>query len=238
MKKVLLLSTVAVCLLSGSAQARGTETRIRCDDRYAWTCDSRTYERYHYYDTHRFKRFKKHSRRHYHRTKRTVHHKRRHAHPTKTHQAEGARDGSQPFLGSFSLKQIADAITGIAQPILAILRPVIPPLAVKVTEIVNNCGSRIVSVNAGHSYFVRGTNRVSLHKLNKAVDVVGNPKCIYMHLKKWPGGYSTDYAAVNHVHISYSPHGREWGARFAHRGHSHRYARRHQRHQYRMWARA
>ena len=46
----------------------------------------------------------------------------------------------------------------------------------------------------------------------------GNPSCIYAHLKGWPGGYSTDYAAVQHVHISYNPGGQEWGLHFAHGG--------------------
>jgi hypothetical protein len=58
------------------------------------------------------------------------------------------------------------------------------------------------------------------------VDVRGNPRCIYAHLKRWPGGYSTDYAVVDHVHISYNPGGQEWGLRFAHNGGGHSYSHR------------
>lgn len=73
---------------------------------------------------------------------------------------------------------------------------------------------------------------MSNHALRRAVDVQGNPACIYRHLKGWPGGFSTDYARAPggpHVHISYN-RGREWGLRFAHRGYSRRYARLHRRH--------
>jgi hypothetical protein len=63
---------------------------------------------------------------------------------------------------------------------------------------------------------VKGTRLISLHASGRAVDISGNPKCIYRALAGWPGGYSTDYARIRHVHISYAPGGREWGARFAH----------------------
>src|SRR5207253_1691857 len=65
----------------------------------------------------------------------------------------------------------------------------------------------------------------SNHPIGRAVDMRGNPGCIYAHLKGWPGGYSTDYAAVAHVHISYNPGGQEWGLHFAHNGGGHSYAR-------------
>jgi hypothetical protein len=92
---------------------------------------------------------------------------------------------------------------------------VVPPLAAKAREIVSACGSTVVSAVAGRP-------NKSNHPIGRAVDLVGNPKCIYAHLKGWPGGYSTDYGRVRHVHISYNPGGQEWGLRFAHGGHRHR----------------
>lgn len=93
------------------------------------------------------------------------------------------------------------------------------PLVAKVEEIVSACGSRIASAHRPGAR-VAGSGRQSLHAIKRAVDVSGNPKCIYAHLRgRWPGGYSTDYWSApggRHVHISYSPRGREWGARFVH----------------------
>ena len=94
------------------------------------------------------------------------------------------------------------------------LAGIVPPLAAKAREIVAACGARVVS-GIRHSA-VKGTRLISLHASGHAVDISGNPKCIYRALARWPGGYSTDYARVRHVHISYAPSGREWGARFAH----------------------
>ena len=103
------------------------------------------------------------------------------------------------------------------------LAGVTPILAAKAREIMTSCGSVVVSAIS------RRPNR-SNHPIGRAVDMVGNPTCIYAHLKGWPGGYSTDYSAVRHVHISYNPNGQEWGVRFAHnsprRGRTH-YARAH-----------
>jgi hypothetical protein len=89
------------------------------------------------------------------------------------------------------------------------LAGVTPVLVAKTREIMSSCGSIVVSAVA------RRPNR-SNHPIGRAVDLVGNPTCIYAHLKGWPGGYSTDYSAVRHVHISYNPGGQEWGVRFAH----------------------
>lgn len=103
---------------------------------------------------------------------------------------------------------------------------VIPVLASKVQEIVSSCGSTVIS--AVRHTFIAGTRTISQHASGTAVDVQGNPSCIYSMLKGWPGGYSIDYGRVNHVHISYG--GREHGARFAHGGgrhYSRRYAHRH-----------
>lgn len=104
------------------------------------------------------------------------------------------------------------------------LRGVYRPLAAKAREIAADCGSRVVS-GVRHTR-VAGTRRWSLHASGHAVDMQGNPGCIYAHLRGWSGGYSTDYGRVRHVHISLG--GREDGARFAHRGrrHHHRYASR------------
>jgi hypothetical protein len=95
------------------------------------------------------------------------------------------------------------------------LSGVVAPLAAKVSDIVSRCGARVIS-GVRHSY-VAGTRLISLHASGRAVDIGGNPRCIYPHLVDWPGGVSTDYARVKHVHVSYAPGGREWGARFAHR---------------------
>jgi hypothetical protein len=94
------------------------------------------------------------------------------------------------------------------------LSGIVRPLAAKAREIVASCGSRVIS-GVRHSY-VAGTRLVSLHASGRAVDISGNPKCIYRALVGSSGGYSTDYARAKHVHISYAPGGREWGARFAH----------------------
>lgn len=96
------------------------------------------------------------------------------------------------------------------------LAGVVAPLAEKAREIVSACGSSVIS--ALRNTRVRGSGRISLHASGHAVDIRGNPTCIYAHLQGWPGGYSIDYRRrdIQHVHISYSPDGREWGARFAH----------------------
>lgn len=100
---------------------------------------------------------------------------------------------------------------------------VVPVLAEKVREIVSTCGSEIWST-VRHT-LVAGTRLLSQHAGGTAVDLHGNPSCIYALLKDWPGGYSTDYGRVRHVHVSYG--GREHGARFAHGGG--RYVRRYAR---------
>ena len=94
------------------------------------------------------------------------------------------------------------------------LAGVTPVLAAKAREIASSCGSSVISAVS------RRGNR-SNHPIGRAVDMRGNPSCIYAHLKGWPGGYSTDYRSAGHVHISYNPGGQEWGLRFAHGGHGH-----------------
>lgn len=95
------------------------------------------------------------------------------------------------------------------------LAGVVGPLAAKTREITAACGSRVIS--AIRYTRIAGTGgRLSLHASGRAVDIVGNPRCIYSHLRHWPGGYSVDYGRVKHVHISYAPGGPEFGVRFNH----------------------
>lgn len=94
------------------------------------------------------------------------------------------------------------------------LSGVVAPLAAKAREVAAACGSRVIS-GVRHTR-IAGTRLISLHASGRAVDMQGNAPCIYRRLANWPGGYSTDYARVKHVHISYDPNGREWGSRFAH----------------------
>lgn len=119
------------------------------------------------------------------------------------------------------------------------LAGVVPRLAEKVRELQDKCGA--IPTSAVRRTYVRGSGRRSLHWDGKAVDVVGNPKCMYPLVAKWPGGVSTDYWTVRcgarrcpHMHISLDEKGRrEMRARFAHRGgvKRTRYAR-HQRQRY------
>jgi len=101
---------------------------------------------------------------------------------------------------------------------------IVAPLAAKVSAIQSACpGARVIST-VRHTR-IRGTRHMSLHATGEAVDMQGNPSCIYANLKDWPGGYSTDYGRVQHVHISLAANGREAGLRFAHGGgkrHAHR----------------
>ena len=112
-----------------------------------------------------------------------------------------------------SSKFIGNAIKRAAREPVS-LSGVVLPLAHKARQIVSSCGSRVIrSVRRTN---IAGTRRLSLHAYGRAVDLQGNPRCIYRMLSNWPGGYSTDYRAVQHVHVSYHPNGREWGVRFAH----------------------
>lgn len=102
-----------------------------------------------------------------------------------------------------------------------------PGLAAKVVEILHSCRTKVTS-GYRRGARVAGSGRPSLHSTypSQAADLVGDPACIYAHLKKWPGGYSVDYAAVRHVHVSLSAGSRERGARFVHyRGGYTRHAR-------------
>ncbi|MBK5959633.1 hypothetical protein CCR97_15675 [Rhodoplanes elegans] len=90
----------------------------------------------------------------------------------------------------------------------------VAPLAEKVAAISATCGARVIS--AVRHTRVAGTGRLSLHASGHAVDMRGNPGCIYGMLQGWSGGYTTDYGRVHHVHISWG--GSEHGLRFAHGG--------------------
>jgi hypothetical protein len=96
-----------------------------------------------------------------------------------------------------------------------------PPgqLQAKAHEIVSNCGSTIIS-GFRPGARIAGSGHASMHASGRAVDIKGNPHCIYSHLQGWPGGYSVDYGAVQHVHISLG--GFEDGVRFSHHGSHHR----------------
>ena len=103
------------------------------------------------------------------------------------------------------------------------LAGVYAPLEAKAREIEAACGSRVIS-GRRHTR-VAGSRRWSLHASGRAVDMQGNPGCIYARLRGWSGGYSTDYGRVRHVHVSFG--GREDGLRFVHRsGRRVRYAHR------------
>ena len=96
------------------------------------------------------------------------------------------------------------------------------PLQKMVGTLQTECGARITSAYRPGAR-VAGSGRPSLHASKKAVDLQArNPSCLYATLKRvrYAGGYSTDYRAVNHLHMSWG--GREHGRRFAHYQRSYR----------------
>ena len=103
---------------------------------------------------------------------------------------------------------------------------IVPALASKVAQIQSACPGAHVISGLRHTR-IRGSGRMSLHATGEAVDMRGNPSCIYAQLRDWPGGYSTDYGRVQHVHISLAGNGREAGLRFAHGGGRHHHRHRH-----------
>ena len=110
--------------------------------------------------------------------------------------------------------RVRQRLHGIA-PRGDMLRGVTPALAAKAREIVAACGSRVVS-GVRHTR-VAGSHRMSLHASGRAVDIQGNPACIYAALRGWRGGVSTDYGrAPGGPHVHFSLGGREDGLRFAH----------------------
>jgi hypothetical protein len=122
----------------------------------------------------------------------------------------------------------------VARKVGVSLTGVVPELAIKVREIVAECGSTVVSAVAGRGN--KSNHPKGKDGWGRAADLSGNPRCIYSKLVAWPGGVSTDYNSVMcptkrgwqrcpHVHISYNPNGQEWGRRFAHRNPFRREAR-------------
>lgn len=117
-------------------------------------------------------------------------------------------------------------VAAFAGPRSVSLAGVSPRLAAKARQLERVCGARVIS--AVRRTRVAGTRRMSLHASGRAVDLRGAPRCLYAHLRGWPGGVSTDYGRVAHVHVSLG--GAEQGRRFAHRhvqsrSHRHRRAR-------------
>jgi len=110
--------------------------------------------------------------------------------------------------------------------ISASLTDVTPALAVKARELIEACGAKVISGYRAGSR-IAGSRHASLHARYpaEAVDMTGDTSCIYPRLKGWPGGFSVDYAAARHIHISMAHDRRERGARFTHYG-TRRYARR------------
>lgn len=100
---------------------------------------------------------------------------------------------------------------------VAKIADLVEPLKVKVQEIIDNCGSQLISAHRHGARIPGGRLSLHAHYPARAADLQGNPSCIRAALKGWPGGMSTDYARVRHYHISYHPGGHEWGRRFAHR---------------------
>lgn len=100
------------------------------------------------------------------------------------------------------------------------------PLVEKARELESTCAATIIS-GFRPGARVAGSGRPSLHSVRRAIDMRGGYSCMYAHLRDWPGGYSIDPGRVHHIHISYEPGGREWGAHFAHYSvHRIRYAHR------------
>ena len=98
-----------------------------------------------------------------------------------------------------------------------------PRLAAKVRQVVGACHAHVVSgLRPGAR--IAGSGRRSRHASGQAVDVSGNYRCIYAHLRGWPS-YSLDGPRMRHVHISlgeghfYHHGGRHHGHRYAGRGH-------------------
>jgi hypothetical protein len=156
---------------------------------------------------------------------------RNHAHRSYAHRsyayAPAAIPGNPAVAGGWTTPAVQAAPLRAA-PAAPRVGGLVAPLAHKAAEISAACGARVIS--AVRHTRVAGTGRMSLHASGQAVDMRGNPGCIYRMLSGWPGGYSTDYGRAGHVHISWG--GREQGLRFAHGGgrtrHAHGLGRIHQ----------
>ena len=90
-------------------------------------------------------------------------------------------------------------------------------LRAKVFEIIDACGTHVLRTFTPGAV-IAGTHHLSEHAFCRAADLAGNPACIYAHLRGFRGGVSTDYARMQHVHVSWHPGGFEQGVRFVHGG--------------------
>jgi hypothetical protein len=90
-------------------------------------------------------------------------------------------------------------------------------LRAKVVEIIDACGTHVLRTFTPGAV-IAGTHHLSEHAFCRAADLAGNPACIYAHLRGFRGGVSTDYARMQHVHVSWHPGGFEQGVRFVHGG--------------------
>ena len=91
-----------------------------------------------------------------------------------------------------------------------------PPLEEMSRVLHTRLGLRISTTTNGTGLRSRATRellRAHFAELTVSVDGLA---ATHERLRGWPGGYSTDYGRVRHVHISLG--GREDGIRFAHRG--------------------
>ena len=90
-------------------------------------------------------------------------------------------------------------------------------LRAKVFEIIDACGTHVLRTFTPGAV-IAGTHHLSEHAFCRAADLAGNPACIYAHLRGFRGGVSTDYARMQHVHVSWHLGGFEQGVRFVHGG--------------------
>lgn len=94
---------------------------------------------------------------------------------------------------------------------------IVGPLKAKAEELIATCGSKVISAFRPGARIPTG--HVSNHALCRALDLQGNPSCMYRLLADWKGGLSTDYwdaPGTPHIHLSWNPGGMEWGTKFAH----------------------
>lgn len=134
---------------------------------------------------------------------------------------EGSFERKPPLIEPLRMTPIIDA------PLRGVSTTCLPaPLKAWLQKVQNACPGFRVSSALRKNARVAGSGRRSLHASCKAADfVVKDWPCAQRVLAKFPGGVSTDPTTVRcngrlcpHIHVSYAPKGREWGARFAHSG--------------------
>ena len=95
------------------------------------------------------------------------------------------------------------------------LKSIKQPLKTWTQQTLKQCpGSSVIS---GVRYTnIKRSRKLSLHASGNAVDIRGNPSCVWNRIKGWKGGASTDYKnAPLHYHVSWG--GSEHGLRFKHK---------------------